>query len=48
MSRFGDTGVCLDARTSIDPAGIGLAQSTLHDQQGEFGRAVQMLYVAPR
>jgi hypothetical protein len=40
--------ICLDAFTSIDPAGVGLAQSALHDEQGEFGRAVQLLYVAPR
>jgi len=40
--------ICLDARTSIDAAGVGMAQSALFDEQGEFGRAVQLLYVNPR
>lgn len=40
--------VCLDARTSVDPAGIGLAEAGLHDEKGPVGRSVQSLYVAPR
>jgi hypothetical protein len=40
--------VCLDARTSVDPAGTGLAQSAMHDEQGPIGTAVQALFVAPR
>jgi hypothetical protein len=40
--------VCLDARTTIDPDGIGMAESALHDERGPIGRAVQSLYVAPR
>jgi hypothetical protein len=38
----------LDSRTAIDPGGIGLAESTLHDEQGPFGRALQSLYVSKR
>jgi hypothetical protein len=40
--------VCLDARTSIDPDGIGLAQSSIYDEHGAIGRAAQSLLVAPR
>lgn len=40
--------VCLDARTTISPDGIGMAESALHDEQGPIGRAVQSLYVATR
>ena len=40
--------VANDAITAIDPSGIGLADGTLHDQRGPFGRALQSLYVAPR
>ena len=40
--------ICLDAYTAIDPTGIGMAQSVLSDTRGSFGRAVQLLYVAPR
>jgi hypothetical protein len=40
--------VCLQARTTLDPAGIGLAQSVVRDRNGPFGRAVQALYVAAR
>jgi acyl-Coa thioesterase superfamily protein/acyl-CoA thioesterase superfamily protein len=38
----------LDSRTAIDPGGIGLAESTLYDEQGAFGRALQSLYVSRR
>ena len=37
-----------DAITAIDPGGIGLADATLHDRHGPFGRALQSLYVAAR
>lgn len=37
-----------DAVTAIDPAGIGLADATLHDAHGPFARALQSLYVAAR
>jgi hypothetical protein len=40
--------VCLDARTTIEPDGIGLAVSVVRDQSGPIGRAAQALYVAPR
>jgi hypothetical protein len=38
----------VDAVTSIDPNGIGLADATLHDERGPFGRALQSLYVSKR
>jgi acyl-CoA thioesterase len=40
--------VCLDARTMVDGAGIGLAESALHDEKGPLGRSTQSLYVAER
>ncbi|MET8681545.1 thioesterase family protein [Streptomyces sp. NPDC004647] len=40
--------VCVDARTSIDAAGIGVADAALHDEKGPIGRSVQSLFVAPR
>ncbi|MFJ3306724.1 thioesterase family protein [Streptomyces sp. NPDC086549] len=40
--------VCLDARTMVDGAGIGLAESALHDEKGPLGRSIQSLYVAAR
>jgi hypothetical protein len=40
--------VCLDAVTSIDPVGIGLADTALHDESGPIGRGSQSLYVAAR
>lgn len=40
--------VCLQARTTIEPHGIGLAESVLHDEHGPFGRGLQSLFVAPR
>jgi hypothetical protein len=38
----------LDARTSIAPDGVGMAESVLYDQRGQVGRAIQALLVAPR
>jgi hypothetical protein len=40
--------VCLQADTSIDSAGIGLADTALHDEHGRIGRSAQSLFVAPR
>ena len=40
--------VCLEAATSIDRAGIGLADTALHDEQGRIGRCAQSLFVARR
>jgi hypothetical protein len=40
--------VCLHATTSINGAGIGLADTGLHDEQGQIGRAAQSLLVGPR
>jgi hypothetical protein len=40
--------VGMRARTAIDPAGIGLAQSDLFDEEGFLGIAEQSLFVAPR
>lgn len=40
--------VGLDARTTPDPAGAGLADTLLHDAEGPIGRALQSLVVAPR
>lgn len=40
--------VGLDARTVVQPGGVGLARSTLHDAAGAVGTGQQTLYVAPR
>ncbi|MGW9438619.1 thioesterase family protein [Streptomyces sp. NPDC055607] len=40
--------VCVDARTTVDGAGIGLAESALHDEKGPLGRGTQSLYVTAR
>lgn len=40
--------VCLDAETTIDADGIGLATSTLSDEDGTIGQALQSLYVRAR
>jgi hypothetical protein len=40
--------VCLRAATLVDPAGIGLADTSLHDERGRLGRGAQSLFVAPR
>jgi hypothetical protein len=37
--------VALDAATRAEPVGVGLAQSTLHDQRGPIGTALQALLV---
>ena len=40
--------VCLDAETTIETNGIGMAASVLSDEAGVIGRGLQSLYVAPR
>ncbi|MQA73060.1 MAG: thioesterase family protein [Solirubrobacterales bacterium] len=40
--------VCVDAVTVPEPSGIGLADSTLHDELGPLGRALQTLLVRER
>jgi len=40
--------ICLDARTTIAPGGVGTAESVLYDHRGRVGRAIQALLVAPR
>ncbi len=40
--------VCVAARTSVDAAGIGLADAQLHDEKGPIGRSAQSLFVASR
>ena len=40
--------VCLDAVTTPEPNGIGIADAALHDEEGPIGRAVQTLLVGER
>jgi Thioesterase-like superfamily len=40
--------VMLDARTRVEPLGVGLAVSTLYDERGAIGLSAQSLYVAER
>ncbi|MDQ6650825.1 MAG: thioesterase family protein [Actinomycetota bacterium] len=40
--------VHLDASTTVEAGGVGLAQSALSDERGPVGRGLQSLYVAPR
>jgi len=40
--------ICLEARTCLGPAGTGLAESALYDEQGLVGRATQSLAVRAR
>ncbi len=40
--------VALDAHSLLHPAGIGWAESILHDELGPLGRATQALVVQPR
>ncbi len=40
--------VCLDAETTTEPSGIGLAASVLSDEQGVIGRGLQSLFIGPR
>jgi hypothetical protein len=40
--------VCLDAETTVEPTGIGLATSVLSDVSGVIGRGMQSLFIGPR
>ena len=40
--------VCLDARTRIEPNGVGVAVSDLYDERGPIGHALQSLVVDVR
>ncbi|HEU4426051.1 MAG TPA: thioesterase family protein, partial [Pilimelia sp.] len=40
--------VCLRAVTSIDAAGLGMADTALYDQHGRIGRSTQSLFVNAR
>lgn len=40
--------ILLEATTRIDPAGIGVARSTLYDERGPIGTAQQTLFVQAR
>ncbi|HZC99267.1 MAG TPA: thioesterase family protein [Actinomycetes bacterium] len=40
--------VCLQARTTVDGAGMGLAESVISDLQGPVARGLQSLFVAER
>ncbi|MFF5212788.1 thioesterase family protein [Streptosporangium sp. NPDC000396] len=40
--------ICMDAATTIGPAGCGLTRTRLFDQSGEVGAAGQTLFVEPR
>lgn len=40
--------VCLDAVTTLEERGLGLASCTLHDDMGPIGRSLQSLLIAPR
>lgn len=43
-----DEWVCLDAVSTLEPNGVGFAESALHDRQGRIGRAAQSLLVDQR
>jgi hypothetical protein len=43
-----DDWIFLAARSRLDPAGVGLAETELSDTAGRFGRGAQALLVAPR
>jgi hypothetical protein len=40
--------VGLDSRTLVEPDGVGLSESVLHDSDGVIGSAAQALLVGPR
>jgi hypothetical protein len=39
--------VCLESGSWVNPHGVGMAETRLHDDRGPIGRAVQMLLVEP-
>ena len=40
--------ICIDAVTTPQPNGVGLASATLYDESGQIGTSSQSLYIAPR
>jgi hypothetical protein len=40
--------VCVDARTVIGPASVGLTHTTIYDERGFIGVAAQTLFATPR
>lgn len=40
--------MCLEARTTIDPDGIGMAETVLSDEYGRLGRCLQTLLISRR
>jgi hypothetical protein len=38
----------MDSKTLLEPSGVGLTDTLLHDRRGPVGRALQTLYVAAR
>jgi hypothetical protein len=40
--------VCLDARTRVDPGGVGLAETEIFDERGFVGRGAQALVLEAR
>ncbi len=40
--------VCLQARTTLEPAGLGIAESVVFDRTGPVARGLQSLFIAPR
>ncbi|MBA2725946.1 MAG: thioesterase family protein [Actinobacteria bacterium] len=40
--------ICIDAETTPQPSGLGLASATLYDEQGTIGTSSQSLYLSPR
>jgi hypothetical protein len=40
--------ICVGARSTLDPAGVGLAETELFDRSGRVGRGAQSLMVGPR
>jgi hypothetical protein len=40
--------ICIDAVTTPQPNGVGLASATLYDEHGQIGTSSQSLYIAPR
>jgi len=40
--------VALDSRTTLGGAGIGVADTNLHDERGPIGHGLQSLFIAPR
>jgi hypothetical protein len=38
----------MNSRTLVEPSGVGLTETVLHDRRGPVGRALQTLYVDER